>query len=262
MRIVDSTLHPTHDTEPSHYVGQDNIALYFIIHDFHSKLRHVPEDDRIDTLTWSVFFIHQSCCSKRQGFDVTSQEGCYNLKLKVVLQCLSRVLCPLTGLSVPPQQPIKGGGSDQNHGRVASPALSRPSTASSNEYSTDNWDDSADSGGGSTKKGGGGRPKTATERAREKRRREMLMSGKGRRDGNAAGNGRSSSAPPHRLAAGGKNDRGSGGAGAGGGRRRMFSDNDEDSSSTEEETSSEEEVHELWIGEFATQLMNRMYHKQ
>eukprot|EP00752_Nemacystus_decipiens_P010357 g9227.t1 len=144
------------------------------------------------------------------------------------------------------QSSQEAGGNDQNLGGVASPAaLSRPSTASSYECSTDNWDDSADSGGGSNNNAGAGRPKTATERAREKRRREMLISGKGRSDGSAGGNRRSSSAPPRRLAADRQNDRGGGGGGGGagglGGRRRMFADYDDDSSSTEEETSSEEE---------------------
>lgn len=161
--------------------------------------------------------------------------------MEVVLERLSRVVCTCLTDFYLPSNKIQTGGNDQNHGGVASPVLSRPSTASSYECSTDNWDDSADSSG--SKDGGDGRPKTATERARKKRRREMLISGKGGSARNAPGNGRSSSAPPRRGAAGGQNGRGGGGGAGGlGGRRRMFSDYDEDSSSTEKETSSEEEV--------------------
>jgi len=125
----------------------------------------------------------------------------------------------------------KTGGNHKPLESAASPASSRPSTASTIDHSSDDWDDSADAGGGV-------RPKTATERARAKRRRDELIHGKGRRSGKAVGNERSSSAPPRRLPPGGGKSNKVGGGWA----RRIFSDDDEDSSSTEEETSSEEEV--------------------
>lgn len=112
---------------------------------------------------------------------------------------------------------------------------SRPSSSSSNEYSTEDWDSFADGDGGD-KKNTGGRPQTAMERARATRRRH-----KGK-----IGSRRASSAPPRRrLPAGGGQDKsGVGGGDGGGGVRRTFLIDGEDSSSTEEETSSSEE--EVW----------------
>lgn len=135
---------------------------------------------------------------------------------------------PLVFPNLPNDNPLEG---------MAPSAQSRPSTPSTVDHSSDDWDDSADIGG-DEKNGGGGRPKTAMERAKAKRRRDELTHGKGRRTGTATSNERSSSAPPRRLPAGGGKSNKVGGGWA----RRIFSDEDEDSSSTEEETSSEEEV--------------------
>ncbi|CAM9187342.1 unnamed protein product, partial [Hapterophycus canaliculatus] len=109
-------------------------------------------------------------------------------------------------------------------GGKSSSNCSRPSTSSSCDNSTNDWNDSSDddrAGGGGGKKVLGDRPKTATERAKAKRRREMLTDCKIAR----TGTGRSSSAPPPCNPAGGKTGgRGNGGQGGLGGQRRMFSD--------------------------------------
>lgn len=169
-------------------------------------------------------------------------------KTCVLPRVLSR--CLVVKLFFPPSSAFnkRKGDIGGTFGRAASPAVySRPSTPSTNENSTDEWDDAEDRGEGNMDNRG--RPITAGDRAKEKRRRDNGQGGKG------FGNDRASSAPPRRLpgsregiSRGGHGNGGrhaaEGARGGLGGRRRILSD-DGDSTSTEEETSSDEVQHFL-----------------